>query len=143
MREPSQQLQPLLSSDNNAAASPVSDAFDEEDGAPKMNLFGFAREDKSDLNAGQVETADDGIGPTTSRAPLNASAPDSTDGSPTQYKSYKRRWFGLFQLALLNIVVSWSWLTYSPVVNDAATFFSTTPSIVNWLSTVSQTSALV
>jgi len=25
----------------------------------------------------------------------------------SQYKTYKRRWFGLFQLVLLNIVVSW------------------------------------
>jgi hypothetical protein len=25
----------------------------------------------------------------------------------TTYKVYKRRWFGLFQLALLNIIVSW------------------------------------
>jgi FLVCR family MFS transporter 7 len=28
------------------------------------------------------------------------------DGATT-YKVYKRRWFGLFQLALLNIIVSW------------------------------------
>lgn len=28
------------------------------------------------------------------------------------------------------------WLTYSPVINTAATFFSTTSSTVNWLSTV-------
>lgn len=29
------------------------------------------------------------------------------DGDGTVYKVYKRRWFGLIQLTLLNIVVSW------------------------------------
>jgi hypothetical protein len=31
---------------------------------------------------------------------------DAARGATT-YKVYKRRWFGLFQLALLNIIVSW------------------------------------
>lgn len=31
---------------------------------------------------------------------------DAGHGAAT-YKVYKRRWFGLFQLALLNIIVSW------------------------------------
>ena len=77
-----------------------------------------------------------------------------------QYRVYKIRWFGLAQLVLLNIVVSWDvsskyyplhparreilltlyppqtqWLTYAPVANSAADFFSTSPSIINWLST--------
>ncbi|MCJ1284431.1 hypothetical protein MMC26_003763 [Xylographa opegraphella] len=51
------------------------------------------------------------------------------------YKVYKRRWFGLIQLVLLNIVVSWDWLTYAPVTNSTATFFNTDPTIINWLST--------
>ncbi|MCJ1477954.1 hypothetical protein MMC13_006629 [Lambiella insularis] len=51
------------------------------------------------------------------------------------YKVYKRRWFGLIQLILLNIVVSWDWLSYASVANTAATFYSTTPTIINWLST--------
>ncbi|MCJ1387112.1 hypothetical protein MMC17_010241 [Xylographa soralifera] len=51
------------------------------------------------------------------------------------YKVYKRRWFGLFQLILLNIVVSWDWLSYASVANTAATFYQTTPTIINWLST--------
>ncbi|CAK7209910.1 hypothetical protein SCUCBS95973_000603 [Sporothrix curviconia] len=53
----------------------------------------------------------------------------------TEYKVYKRRWFGLLQLTLLNIIVSWDWLTYSPVATDAATFFKTNESTINWLST--------
>lgn len=51
------------------------------------------------------------------------------------YKVYKRRWFGLIQLVLLNIVVSWDWLSFSAVADTAATYFSTTASIINWLST--------
>ncbi|KAK4166406.1 major facilitator superfamily domain-containing protein [Cladorrhinum sp. PSN259] len=52
-----------------------------------------------------------------------------------EYKVYKRRWFGLVQLTLLNIVVSWDWLTFSPVANYAAEYFNTSETIVNWLST--------
>ncbi len=32
---------------------------------------------------------------------------DGTVAPPTEYKVYKRRWFGLVQLTLLNIIVSW------------------------------------
>lgn len=32
----------------------------------------------------------------------------SLSETPTQYRTYKRRWFGLFQLVLMNIVVSWT-----------------------------------
>ncbi|KAL9022971.1 MAG: hypothetical protein Q9196_007447 [Gyalolechia fulgens] len=55
--------------------------------------------------------------------------------TPPVYRVYKRRWFGLMQLVLMNIIVSWDWLSYSPVANTAATYFSTTSSIINWLST--------
>ena len=34
-------------------------------------------------------------------------ASDIAAGTVTEYKVYKRRWFGLLQLALLNIIVSW------------------------------------
>lgn len=54
---------------------------------------------------------------------------------PGAYRVYKRRWFGLIQLTLLNIVVSWDWLTFAPVSTTAASYFSTTESIINWLST--------
>jgi hypothetical protein len=37
------------------------------------------------------------------------------DAQPLEYKTYKRRWFGLLQLVLLNIIVSWDvcWHTRS------------------------------
>ncbi|KAL8761570.1 MAG: hypothetical protein Q9194_007676, partial [Teloschistes cf. exilis] len=36
-------------------------------------------------------------------------ARDSSGGdqAPTMYRVYKRRWFGLLQLVLMNIIVSW------------------------------------
>ncbi|KAH6842999.1 major facilitator superfamily domain-containing protein [Chaetomium sp. MPI-CAGE-AT-0009] len=52
-----------------------------------------------------------------------------------EYKVYKRRWFGLLQLTLLNIIVSWDWLTFSPVASHAARYFNTSETVVNWLST--------
>ncbi|KAJ9661302.1 hypothetical protein H2198_002045 [Neophaeococcomyces mojaviensis] len=55
--------------------------------------------------------------------------------SRVKYKVYKRRFFGLAQLILLNIVVSWDWITLAPVSSTAATYFNTTESIINWLST--------
>ncbi|KAK5074819.1 hypothetical protein LTS08_005611 [Lithohypha guttulata] len=55
--------------------------------------------------------------------------------SQIQFKVYRRRFFGLFQLILLNIVVSWDWIALAPVSTTAATYFDTTESVINWLST--------
>ncbi|KAK4643435.1 hypothetical protein QC761_408180 [Podospora bellae-mahoneyi] len=52
-----------------------------------------------------------------------------------EYKVYRRRWFGLVQLTLLNVIVSWDWLTFSPVASHAARYFSTDENTINWLST--------
>ncbi|KAI9877164.1 MAG: hypothetical protein M1830_004646 [Pleopsidium flavum] len=51
------------------------------------------------------------------------------------YRVYKRRWFGLIQLVLLNIVVSWDWLSFSAVSTTSAQYFDVSASAVNWLST--------
>ncbi|KAH8599619.1 major facilitator superfamily domain-containing protein [Bisporella sp. PMI_857] len=66
----------------------------------------------------------------------------STDGFGTrtwvsvkEYKVYKRRWFGLIQLVLLNIVVSWDWLTFSANSTTSARFYGVSVSAINWLST--------
>ncbi|KAI0377020.1 MFS general substrate transporter [Hypomontagnella monticulosa] len=64
----------------------------------------------------------------------NASIEDGDRGSIT-YKVYKRRWFGLVQLTLLNIIVSWDWLTFSPVSQHATTYYNTSESAINWFST--------
>ncbi|KAF2706379.1 MFS general substrate transporter [Pleomassaria siparia CBS 279.74] len=55
--------------------------------------------------------------------------------SHTHYRVYKRRWFGLLQLVLLNIVVSWDWLTFAPVSTKSADYFGVTETSINWLST--------
>lgn len=52
-----------------------------------------------------------------------------------KHKVYRRRYFGLIQLVLLNIVVSWEWIALAPVSNLAAEYFNTTESVINWLST--------
>lgn len=79
-------------------------------------------------------------------------------GGRVQYRVYRIRWFGLAQLILLNIVLSWDvgascslcsrpiqdsqllmvsvqWLSFSAVANTAADFYSTDTGIINWLST--------
>ncbi|KAI1811201.1 major facilitator superfamily domain-containing protein [Poronia punctata] len=61
--------------------------------------------------------------------------PERPEGESPVYKTYKRRWFGLVQLTLLNIVVSWDWLTFSPVAQHAANYYGRSESDINWLST--------
>jgi MFS family permease len=53
----------------------------------------------------------------------------------TTYRVYKRRFFGLSQLVLLNIIVSWDWLSFSPVSKTSAEYFETSETAINWLST--------
>ncbi|KAI1356187.1 major facilitator superfamily domain-containing protein [Xylaria sp. FL0043] len=57
------------------------------------------------------------------------------EGSGTIYKVYRRRWFGLMELTLLNLVVSWDWLTFSPVSQYAAAYYGHSESDINWFST--------
>ncbi|KAI0849776.1 MFS general substrate transporter [Daldinia vernicosa] len=65
----------------------------------------------------------------------NTDSASIENGDSVAYKVYKRRWFGLLQLTLLNIIVSWDWLTFSPVSQNAAAYYGTTESAVNWYST--------
>ncbi|KAI1768552.1 MFS general substrate transporter [Hypoxylon sp. FL1150] len=60
---------------------------------------------------------------------------ENGDRGAVVYKVYKRRWFGLIQITLLNIIVSWDWLTFSPVSQNAAIYYNTTESAINWFST--------
>ncbi|WVW79590.1 hypothetical protein I302_101559 [Kwoniella bestiolae CBS 10118] len=62
--------------------------------------------------------------------PLN---PDTTP--PTQTRLYKRRYLVLLELSLLNIIVSWCWLTFSSVSGTSSTFYNVSESTINWLST--------
>ncbi|KAF2153907.1 major facilitator superfamily domain-containing protein 7-b [Myriangium duriaei CBS 260.36] len=56
-------------------------------------------------------------------------------GDGIHYRVYKRRFFGLVQLALLNIIVSWDWLTFSAASKTSAQFFDVSEAAINWLST--------
>jgi MFS transporter, FLVCR family, MFS-domain-containing protein 7 len=37
----------------------------------------------------------------------NMEVGEADSGNSTAYRTYKRRWFGLLQLVLMNIIVSW------------------------------------
>ncbi|KAI5812327.1 major facilitator superfamily domain-containing protein 7-b [Pyronema omphalodes] len=68
---------------------------------------------------------------------LSTTSSSSDYGATQQYKVYKRRWLGVIMLIVMNIVVSWGWLTYAPVSNLSKEWFSLeseTP--INWLSTI-------
>lgn len=77
------------------------------------------------------------VQPSTNDASLDT--PTSVSSSqPFQgqtYRTYKRRFFPLIQLALLNIITSWDWLTYAPVASTSATFFNVSVPTVNWIAT--------
>nr|AFP27255.1 major facilitator superfamily transporter [Epichloe gansuensis] len=53
---------------------------------------------------------------------------------PTEYRTYRRRWIGLLTLTLMNIVVSWDWLTFAPVADLSATYYGVSKSAINWVS---------
>ncbi|CAG8305609.1 unnamed protein product [Penicillium salamii] len=52
-------------------------------------------------------------------------------GARPVYRVYKRRFWGLAQLVLLNIV----WLTFSSISTTAAEYFDVSESAINWMST--------
>ncbi|RYP72925.1 hypothetical protein DL769_004325 [Monosporascus sp. CRB-8-3] len=84
-----------------------------------------------------LASADGGPERVTAQEVENAGDGSSDQGRAdvTEYKVYKRRWFGLLQLTLLNIVVSWDWMTFAPVAHHAALYYGVSESAVNWLST--------
>lgn len=66
--------------------------------------------------------------------PITQSEEDTPTSQP-QYHVYKRRFFGLAQLVLLNIIVSWDWLTFAASSTTSANFFNVSEESINWLST--------
>ncbi|KAH8765763.1 major facilitator superfamily domain-containing protein [Hyaloscypha finlandica] len=82
---------------------------------------------------------DDERGSTTLRGGAQEGGNNSTGAADAVggrvYKVYKRRWFGLIQLVLLNIIVSWDWLSFSANSTTTSQYYNVTPSIINWLST--------
>ncbi|KAG5936295.1 hypothetical protein E4U60_002668 [Claviceps pazoutovae] len=52
----------------------------------------------------------------------------------TEYRTYRRRWIGLSALTLMNIIVSWNWLTFAPVADISATYYGVSKTAINWVS---------
>ncbi|XP_010898774.1 solute carrier family 49 member A3 isoform X2 [Esox lucius] len=61
---------------------------------------------------------------------------DPVLGKHFVFKVYKRRWFILFVLCVLNCSNSMLWLTFAPVADQSAQFLGVTVDQVNWLSLV-------
>lgn len=61
--------------------------------------------------------------------------PEQQTSDTPEYRVYGRRFFGLAQLVLLNIIVSWDWLTFSAVSSTSSQYFRVSESAINWLST--------
>lgn len=137
--------------DEEATATPTNNDYDDEAVAKKardeyaLNPIGSGSSGKSShtkvghlrLASGSTDVDINDLGAVANRSQEeleNASIENGDRGSIT-YKVYKRRWFGLVQITLLNIIVSWDWLTFSPVAQDAAIYYNTDESAINWLST--------
>ena len=75
-----------------------------------------------------------GDGETLTRLRSGTSEQFEQHDASTTYRVYKIRFFGLAQLVLLNIVVSWDWLTFSAVSTTSAQYFGVSESAINWLS---------
>src|SRR5436853_905113 len=75
-------------------------------------------EPTSSRGTGQSERAVQSPSPTESTPALAA----AERPSGARYKVYRRRFFGLGQLVLLNIIVSWDWISFAPVSKSAAQY---------------------
>jgi len=63
-------------------------------------------------------------------------SPDDNQPKTVVYKVYKRRWFLLATLMVLNISNAMAWLTFGPIAYKTANFYNVTLDTVNWLSVV-------
>ncbi|KAH8697983.1 major facilitator superfamily domain-containing protein [Talaromyces proteolyticus] len=50
------------------------------------------------------------------------------------HRSFKRRWIGLIQLVLLNIITTWDWVSFAASAGISAEYFGVSESDTNWLS---------
>jgi MFS family permease len=60
---------------------------------------------------------------------------DPNENHTQTYRVYKSRFAGLATLVLLNIVVSWDWLTFAAVSSTSADYFRVNEATISWLST--------
>ncbi|XP_064593004.1 solute carrier family 49 member A3 [Zonotrichia leucophrys gambelii] len=57
-------------------------------------------------------------------------------GPPARFRTYRRRWFLLAVVCLLNCSNAMLWLTFAPVADKTAAYFHISLETVNWLSMV-------
>ncbi|XP_049603968.1 solute carrier family 49 member A3 [Syngnathus scovelli] len=69
-------------------------------------------------------------------SPSPASPPNDELKKLLHFKVYKRRWFVLLVLCLLNCSNAMLWLTFAPVADQSARYLKVTLSDINWLSVV-------
>ncbi|EXJ82218.1 hypothetical protein A1O3_06031 [Capronia epimyces CBS 606.96] len=82
-----------------------------------------------------LEGSGDVTGDSQTNSPRGRTLSRISTTSQVEFKVYKRRFFGLAQLVLLNIVVSWDWIAFAPVSSTSAQYFGTSESNINWVST--------
>ncbi|KAN0135398.1 MFS general substrate transporter [Lactarius tabidus] len=63
-------------------------------------------------------------------------AENTTSTSAQPYRLYKRRWFGVFAMFLLEVISSASWPWFGPISNNVARNFGFTLDEVNWLGNI-------
>ncbi|TVY23333.1 Solute carrier family 49 member A3, partial [Lachnellula hyalina] len=109
---------------------------DGEGGVGDMDVLGEVRSDDELLGEEEDEVQRQRV--PNSNGGANTQLDGTVEGEEedvVEYKVYKRRWFGLVQLVLLNIVVSWDWLTFAANSATVSEYYDTTESNINWLST--------
>ena len=108
------------------AVSTESDTIITDEEAERDSMLG------SKVSTATIDSIDE------SRPTVLLGSNDSGDGAHQvkYYHVYKRRWVGLVIIMLLNVISSWSWISFASIQDQTAAFFnlsSVTP--VNWLST--------
>ena len=103
-------LKPSL--DRSSDIEAVNLLIGHEDDMELSNMTSTSSEDKSDVTRVETRYTDDTehTGPSTSGAGAVGTEDEHArinEGGRAEYRVYKIRWFGLVQLVLLNIVVSW------------------------------------
>ncbi|KAK4554716.1 hypothetical protein LTR86_008218 [Recurvomyces mirabilis] len=99
--------------------------------------FGMSKVSPQDTNIAIIPTNHDSLdGLIPNRDNETSPLPSDHETTPQiQYRTYRRRFIGLAQLVLLNIVVSWDWLTFAAVSSTSAAYFGVPETSINWLST--------
>nr|XP_039250485.1 solute carrier family 49 member A3-like [Styela clava] len=65
----------------------------------------------------------------------NNSTKSMEDSDPNpRFRVYKKRWFVMINLSLLNFSIATIWLGFSPVAYKASVYYNTSVSTINWLS---------